>query len=141
MSAIRIPGLLAGCATFVVLVGSISCTERTKKEDAVEPEPASAPYKSAEVKLLDALGEHAAGKTVTINSPEEIGRLLSYLRTFGTGETSYTARKWEGSVKIRLTRVDGSEAAVVSNYKWWSETTGDHAVEPGFKEYIESLFE
>ncbi len=111
-----------------------------RSSPAGEPKPEGAGVVAARVSLYrDAAGKRVE-REVTINDEARIRTLVGFLPGVGSGRTSNSAAAWEADVVIMLTRADGSQIRVSSNFESWSEGKGDWDVEAGFEQFVRGLF-
>lgn len=98
-------------------------------------------FTTAEVTIVWDDQDRRVNLTKRIAKQTEIRRLLSFFPDVGRGQHSPVAEPWEGAVKVRFARADGSVVTVRSDYESWNEGHGDWPVEPGFTDYIRELLE
>lgn len=98
-------------------------------------------WQSATVTWLDSAPKLPAqpAKTVVIRDADQIRRLISFMPGVGKGRESGVGGHWVADLEITLTKEDGTSVTVFSNYDRWVEGPSDWAVNPGFKEFIDSL--
>lgn len=98
-------------------------------------------YIRADVKLILDEEGRVVNQTMRIEDPKEIERLISFFPNLGKGKHSQKAAGWITLVDINLYKDDETVVNVKSNYKYWTEGSGDWAVKGDFEKYIQNIFE
>jgi hypothetical protein len=103
-------------------------------------------YTQAQISVPQSLPEEPgvlgiAGRTITIDDPEQVRRLVEFFPGLDRGRRSnFGTRGWIAPIQITLTRPDGSTHSFETNFAYWTEGRGDHYAKPGLEDFLRALF-